>query len=162
MKHFQHFNALNSNQKEEKENTQNHNAHKSQEFQQMNHAHSSVSHLLKKWTSNSLQWTTDSKLIQHCCVLDCRVDLHMVFTMTLIYRSIQIATITIHCIQLQQGIWELALGKWADINAPYRTCKMYKSPLLYFVMILADNWYQLVIRRLFKVQLIWVTFKRTH
>ena len=36
--------------------------------------HSSVSHLLKTWSSSSLQWTPALKLIQYCCALIRRAD----------------------------------------------------------------------------------------
>lgn len=32
----------------------------------------------------------------------------------------------INCIYLQQGIWELAQGEWADVTTLYVTGKLYK------------------------------------
>ena len=43
----------------------------------------------------------------------------------------QVATVTIDCIQLQQGIWVLAWVKWADFSALY--IKVISCQAAYFV-----------------------------
>ena len=66
-------------------NKQNHNVCKSQELPQIKHAHSSLSHLLKKSSS--------------------KADVYCVwFAVTMVYRNMQVATTTILCIQLREGM----------------------------------------------------------
>ena len=105
---------------------------KSQDSPQIKHIHSFCCHLLKKWSSSSLQWTVVWKLIRHCCALIQRTDVCWVWvTVTLVYRNIQVATATIECIQLLQGMWVLAWVKWADLSAPY--IKVISCQAAYFV-----------------------------
>lgn len=86
----------------------------------MKNVHSFRCHLLKRWNSSCLQWTAVWKLIRHCCTLIQSTDVCWIwFTVTLIYKNMQVATVTIDYIQLQQGIWVLAWVKWADFSAPY-------------------------------------------
>ena len=74
---------------------------------------------------NSLQWAPVSELIKHCCPLTLRAHVYQIrFTMKLIYRNRQVATITIDCIQLQQDICLLACEKWAYIGVLYIADKM--------------------------------------
>ena len=64
---------------------------------------------------------------QHCCALTCRADVCcLCFTVTLVYRYIKVATVTVDCIQLRQGIREFAQGKRADDSAPYIAGNMNK------------------------------------
>ena len=105
---------------------------KSQDSPQIKHIHSFCCHLLKKWSSSSLQWTVVWKLIRHCCALIQRTDVCWIWvTVTLVYRNIQVATATIECIQLLQGMWVLAWVKWADFSAPY--IKVISCQAAYFV-----------------------------
>ena len=73
---------------------------------------------LQKFNKQNVHWAAGSKLIQYCYVLlTCWADVcHVWFTVTLVYRNVQVATVTVDCIQLQ-GIWELVRGKWTDISA---------------------------------------------
>ena len=76
LKHLKSFNTLN------------HNVCKSHEFPQINHLHSSVSHLLKKWGSYFPQSAAISKLIWHCCTLGCKANVCCLwFTVTSVYRK---------------------------------------------------------------------------
>ena len=91
----------------------------SKQFPQTKQIHSSLSHLLKSWSSSSLQWTAVSKLIRHCCAFTPRTDgLWLWRTVMLVCRNIQVATITIDWIRL----WR---GKSADFFAPYIKGKIY-------------------------------------
>ena len=70
--------------------------------------------------------------------------------MTLVYKNIQFATVTIYCSQLQKCISELAPRKGAGVNAPYVRDKIdipKKAFLQYFVMNLADKIWNAVVRR---------------
>ena len=50
----------------------------------------------EKQSSSSPQWAVVSKLIQHCCALSCGGDAcREWFKVTLVYRSIQFATVPI-------------------------------------------------------------------
>ena len=60
---------------------------------------------LKKWSLSYTQSVAVSKLIHH-----------LQGWFALVYRKMQVATVTICCIQLQQRIWELAWEKWADVT----------------------------------------------
>ena len=136
--------------------TQNHNVRKCQEFSQINHVQSSVSHLSKKWSSSSPQWAAFSELIQHCCALTSRADVCRVWwTVTLICRNIQVATITIDCIQLRKDIWELAQGKWADVSTTYITHKMNENRIWFNLKNLSCNTVMILTDK------IWMTIKDT-
>ena len=78
----------------------------------------------KKPCSSSLHWDAVSKLIGHSFALTLTADVYRIwYTVILVYRNIQVATIAIDCIQLWQGIWLLAREKWADFIAPYKQRK---------------------------------------
>ena len=98
----------------------------------MKNVHSFRCHLLKRWNSSCLQWTAVWKLIRHCCTPIQSTDVCWIwFTVTLVYKNMQVATVTIDCIQLQQGIWVLAWVKWADFSALY--IKVISCQAAYFV-----------------------------
>ena len=67
------------------------------------------------WIISFPQWAAVWKLTQHYYALTYRADVCRVwFAVTLVGRNIQVATVTIDCIHLQQDIWELAWGKFMD------------------------------------------------
>ena len=75
--------------------------------------------------SSSLEWAAVSKQIQQYCAFTQMADVCCVsFTVTLVYRNTQFATVTINCIRLLQDIWLLGGGKSADFGAQYETDKM--------------------------------------
>ena len=75
--------------------------------------------------SSSLEWAANSKQIQQHCAFTQMADICCVsFTVTLVYRNTQFATVTINCIRLLQDIWLLEWGKWADFGAQNKTDKM--------------------------------------
>ena len=56
---------------------------------------------IDKWRSSSPQWAAILKLITHYCALTCRADVRPVrFTATLVYKKIQVATVTLDSIRL--------------------------------------------------------------
>ena len=94
-------------------NTQNHNVCKSQEFRQLKHVHSSVPSVEKKMMFKFSTISCSCNTYHHCCAITSRIRLGRIwFTVTFIYRNMQVATVTIDCIYLLQGTWVLAWGKW--------------------------------------------------
>ena len=79
----------------------------------------------RKWNISSLQWIAISKLTRHSCLLTHSANIYQIwFPVTVAYRRIQVATVTMHCIQLRRGMQLLARGKWADFNLSYITDEM--------------------------------------
>ena len=70
------------------------------------HVDSSVSHLLKTWSSS-----LHSNIIAHS-----PVGIYVWFTVALVPGNKQVVAIMTDSIQLWQGIWVLAWGEWADFS----------------------------------------------
>lgn len=80
------------------------------------HVHSSLSHLLKTWSSS-----LHSNTIAHS-----PVEIYVWFTVALVPGNKQVVAIMTDSIQLWQGIWVLAWGEWVDFSAPFIAGKMHK------------------------------------